>query len=600
MSDPNDYTIGFICALTIESVAARLLLDETHVGPAAKDTRDTNAYRFGKIQAHYVVIATLPMGEYGTASAADVAVHMLRSFPNIRVGLMVGIGGGAPSSRHDIRLGDVVIGVPTAGQSGVFQYDFGKSIQGQSFQATRTLNQPPPALLAAVAALQSDHMLEGNGLEDAILTALRKNRRLEKKFSRPPQSKDILFKSSFTHAHDSDSCNSCAIDTANIISRADRTEHDSGIWTHYGTIASANTLMKDAKMRDLLASQKDILCFEMEAAGLVNRFPCLIIRGICDYSDSHKNKEWQPFAAMAAGSYAKQIIKSMRPEIINREKTINDQLSEVSSRVAAIQQDVKHIKRAKQGTEILDWLSNMDFRAQQTDVIDKWQPGTGHWLLDSDKFQNWVRQKSLILFCPGIPGSGKTTLTSVVIQHLTEQFREDFHIGIAYVYCHFRRQGDQQTKNILADILKQLCQRQATVPQVLETMYNEHGHGATGLRFNEIREALLAVGKAYAQVFVIIDALDEWQVSEQERSNLVDELFRLQREMGFNLFATSRPIPAIQRKFDPYPRLTISASHDDICRFIDNYPRPLPHFLTGDPVLKETVKISVSHAAQGM
>ncbi|KAF4452328.1 purine and uridine phosphorylase, partial [Fusarium albosuccineum] len=140
---PDDYTVGWICALPTEGIAAQAFFDEKHQGPQFQATNDTNNCTFGRIGAHNVVIAVLPMGEYGTASASSVASHMLRSFPNVRIGLMVGIGGGAPSPTHDIRLGDVVVSVPSGGQGGVFQYDFGKSIQERSFQHTRSLDQPP-------------------------------------------------------------------------------------------------------------------------------------------------------------------------------------------------------------------------------------------------------------------------------------------------------------------------------------------------------------------------------------------------------------------------------------------------------------------------
>jgi nucleoside phosphorylase len=124
-----------------------------HKNFSMKSTKDrplcrqmTNDYTLGKNREHKVVIAVLPDGEYGTASAAGVATNMLNSFPNIRIGLMVGIGGGVPSVKHDIRLGDVVVSASRDGEGGVFQYDFGKSIQGQGFQHTRFLNQPPREL----------------------------------------------------------------------------------------------------------------------------------------------------------------------------------------------------------------------------------------------------------------------------------------------------------------------------------------------------------------------------------------------------------------------------------------------------------------------
>ncbi|KAF6789964.1 pfs domain-containing protein, partial [Colletotrichum musicola] len=136
MSDPQAYTVGWICAVTAESVAARAFLDEEHRGPRHVAQHDNNSYVLGCIGSHNVVIAALPEGEYGTTSAATVAKDMLHSFPNVRIGLMVGIGGGAPSQKHDIRLGDIVVSKPGDGDGGVFQYDFGKTIQDCSFQET--------------------------------------------------------------------------------------------------------------------------------------------------------------------------------------------------------------------------------------------------------------------------------------------------------------------------------------------------------------------------------------------------------------------------------------------------------------------------------
>ena len=93
---------------------------------------------------------------------------------------------------------------------------------------------------------------------------------------------------------------------------------------HYGTIASGNCVMKNAEERDLVSSKFDgVLCFEMEAAGLMNNWPCLVIRGICDYSDSHKNKEWQPYAAATAAAYAKEILSVIPTAEVATTRTIN-------------------------------------------------------------------------------------------------------------------------------------------------------------------------------------------------------------------------------------------------------------------------------------
>ncbi|RYC82119.1 hypothetical protein BFJ63_vAg14980 [Fusarium oxysporum f. sp. narcissi] len=147
MSNPQTYTVGWICAVTTEFVAARALFGEKHDQLETIADNDNNNYALGRIGKHNVVMAVLPKSEYGTTSAATVARDMLRGFPNIRFGLMVGIGGGAPSAKRDIRLGDIVVSARGSGKGGVFQYDYGKAIQEHAFATTGSLNQPPQLLL---------------------------------------------------------------------------------------------------------------------------------------------------------------------------------------------------------------------------------------------------------------------------------------------------------------------------------------------------------------------------------------------------------------------------------------------------------------------
>lgn len=325
----NGYTVGWICAIRAEYVAAQAFLDEKHQGPQFLAPSDNNDYTLGMIGQHNVVMAVLPHGEYGITNAACVARDMLHSFPNVRIGLMVGIGGGVPT-RHDIRLGDIVVSSPGHGKGGVLQYDFGKAIQGQVFQETGSLNQPPQLLLTAVSGLAAQYEFEGHQLEEAIGAVLTKYPRLRKKYQRPEASSDMLYWSGVIHPVDDESCCGavCGDDPSKLITtRPERMEDDDNPMVHYGLIASANQLMKDATVRDRLAVEKDVLCFEMEAAGLRNHFPCLVIRGICDYSDSHKNKEWQGYAAMAAAAYAKDILCRISPRKIENEKRIAEILS---------------------------------------------------------------------------------------------------------------------------------------------------------------------------------------------------------------------------------------------------------------------------------
>jgi nucleoside phosphorylase len=329
MSNPNDYTIGWICAIVTEYIAAQEFLDEEHEGPERVAPNDDNNYALGRVGKHNVVIAVLPQGEYGISSATRVAKDVLNSFPNVRIGLMVGIGGGAPSAKHDIRLGDVVVSAVGNGKGGVFQYDFGKEIQDQDFQETGFLNQPPTVLRTAVNGLIAQYKRKGHQFEESIRRILDRNPRLREEYKRPDLSSDRLYRSEVVHPPNrKESCvKICDNDPSKLIQRRERTEAEDNPAIHYGLIASASRLMKDALLRDKLSKDKDVLCFEMEAAGLMNHFPCLVIRGICDYSDSHKNKEWQGYAAMAAAAYAKDLLRQIPPNKVEAEKRIGETVS---------------------------------------------------------------------------------------------------------------------------------------------------------------------------------------------------------------------------------------------------------------------------------
>ena len=293
----NDYNVGWVCALPIELAAAHEMLDEEHQS-LPPDPDDTNLYTLGRIAEHNVVIACLPAGQVGTYSAAVVAVQMKSKFNAIRFGLMVGIGGGVPSAEVDIRLGDVVVSQPHQGHGGVVQYDFGKSTPS-GFERTGFLNTPPTILLNSLAKLQANY----NRNRANLSTHLSKLSHLPK-FARDNAGPDILFDATYKHTGGA-TCGSCSGDRV-----VERPPRESGeIVVHYGTIASGNQVMRDGATRDRVSSEfGSVLCFEMEAAGLMNRFPCLVIRGICDYADSHKNKRWQAYAAGTAAAYAKEVL----------------------------------------------------------------------------------------------------------------------------------------------------------------------------------------------------------------------------------------------------------------------------------------------------
>ncbi|PYI24360.1 purine and uridine phosphorylase [Aspergillus violaceofuscus CBS 115571] len=253
----DEYTIAWICALPLEMAAAKAMLDRTH--PSLQQSRtDDNSYTLGSIHGHNVA--------------------MRATFQNIQLGLMVGIGGGVPSVDADIRLGDVVVSKPAGIYGGVIQYDYGKSIRHGRFQRTGSFNKPPLAFLTT-----SVHEVIGDVF-------------------RPRE--DQLFSATYDHQDESLGC--CRCDESKLITRPPRANNNPRI--HYRLITSGDQVMKDATIRDAIAQDLSILCFEMEAAGLMDQLPSLVVRGICDYCDSHKHKNWQAYAALAAAAYARVLL----------------------------------------------------------------------------------------------------------------------------------------------------------------------------------------------------------------------------------------------------------------------------------------------------
>ncbi|KAF3934331.1 hypothetical protein ABW19_dt0209538 [Dactylella cylindrospora] len=307
-----DYSIGLICAIPIELAAVLAVLDEIHPQLDTTDG-DTNAYQYGRIGRHNVVISWLPSGKYGTTQASNVSARMRYTFKRLRFGLMIGVGGGAPSALNDIRLGDIAVSQPTRLSGGVIQYDFGKAMDNGEFVQIGSLNAPPGILLQAVSALKA---LNPRELGKSISDEAQKVEERDKRFHYPGKNADRLFPARYLHViseegqnkeSEEEACKAC--NAADEITREEREGNHPYI--HYGIIASGNQVMKDGVKRDTISKASGALCFEMEAAGLMDDFPCLVVRGICDYSDGHKNKQWQPYAALVAAIYAKQLLHSI-------------------------------------------------------------------------------------------------------------------------------------------------------------------------------------------------------------------------------------------------------------------------------------------------
>ncbi|THY81045.1 purine and uridine phosphorylase [Aureobasidium pullulans] len=308
----EDIQIGWICALTTEASVAQLMLDHIYNETIPLPRHDDNIYTYGRINLktgdgfHNIAIAQLPLAETGKASAATVAKDMRRTFPNIKFGLMVGIAGGIWSRGTDVRLGDVVVGVSDDNGPGVIQYDHGKYLQDSAFVQRGVMNKAPKLLRTAVGIVQRNHMCK---IRDYV-TSL--NSPEIREFAHRP-AHDYLFNPKYTHKVKGRSCRHCASDR--LRNRSERSFTYPAI--HYGPIASGDAVIKDALFAQTIQEKHGVLCFEMEAAGL-DAFPCLVIRGISDYADTHKNDDWHPYAAAAAAVYAKEVLAVVPPTAVTQ------------------------------------------------------------------------------------------------------------------------------------------------------------------------------------------------------------------------------------------------------------------------------------------
>jgi hypothetical protein len=249
---------------------------------------------------------------------------------------------------------------------------------------------------------------------------------------------------------------------------------------------------------------------------------------------------------------------------------------------------------------VLNWLTPIDFATQQSDFITRREPGTGQWLLESAEFQAWVKSDQQVLFCPGIPGAGKTILTSIVIDYLHANFQKDTNIGIVYLYCNFRRQEEQNAEGLLASLLKQLAHGLYPLPESVKSLYDSHKKNRTRPAFNELSSTLQSVAALYSRSFIVVDALDECQTSGGCRTKLLTEIFALQSKFRANIFSTSRFIPEIEVQFKNSMRLEIQASDHDVQRYLDGHMSELPTCVVRNPELQGEIKAAIVKAVNGM
>lgn len=319
--------IALICALPLEADAVAALFDHYWDNSSdnnnnrtyPKPPNDPNTYSTGAIGRHNVVLAHMP--GTGKASAATVAAHCRASFPGVRLAIVVGVcgvvpfrrpgpGAGEDEKEEEIVLGDVIV------SEGVVQYDLGKR-RPEEFttkDALLTLGRPSVEVRGLLAKLKGLRGREAvRERMKGCLDVLRGDAKLRATY--PGAAQDRLFEAGYRHLNDGLSCEECACDRGKLVSRTRLEEGGGPPVVHFGVIASGDTVMMSAEHRDAVAQQAGVIAFEMEGIGVWDSFPCLVIRGACDYADSHKSKGWQRYAAAAAAACMKAVLDHWEPSL---------------------------------------------------------------------------------------------------------------------------------------------------------------------------------------------------------------------------------------------------------------------------------------------
>ncbi|KAH8703639.1 hypothetical protein BGW36DRAFT_89419 [Talaromyces proteolyticus] len=332
----DEIDVAIICALPLEVDAVDALFDECYDNLEETDENELRNYNIstvGRIGRHYVALVQLP--GIGKSSAAGVTSTLLLNFTAIRLVLLVGICGGVPfpSKGTEMLLGDIVIG------DSVVEYDFGRRYPAGFERKGGEKCNNDRNLKSFIANLKTKKIR--NKLQDDISSHLSYLHSVESDWAYPGSSQDILFEASYKHSHrkaggdilspctlcDSDEQSSVCQDASvadcdqlgcdgELVQRNRLKERGTAPFIHFGKIASADTVMKSGEDRDRLAHDEGIIALEMEAAAVwdnLDGIPCLVVKGVSDYADSHKSKQWQNYAAATAASCAKALLESWRP-----------------------------------------------------------------------------------------------------------------------------------------------------------------------------------------------------------------------------------------------------------------------------------------------
>ncbi|KAJ2976988.1 hypothetical protein NQ176_g4626 [Zarea fungicola] len=391
MISAEDITVAIFCALPFESVAVKYTLDkEFDCRPKTIGPRKY-VYSFGLIGDHKVVIAR--PNQMGNVKAAQCAATVSQQFPNVRFALLIGIGAGIPSlsegdlissgskgSRPDIRLGDVAVSIPSDGHPGVVEYDYGKYEADGKFLLKGSLNKPHPILIR-------------------------------------------------------NDCTGCLNSTDKRT--AQHVVNSAEPVVHRGLILSGSGVVKNPEDRlRLRRGHANAICFEMEAAGIVDEIPCLVVRGISDFADTNKDDRWHYYAAAVAAAYGKAILLKIYGEELQETETMKEALKKLDV------VDQKLIQLQTTGENTLTVMKEMKDSMTRHEIkldMDKLPYARGAMFSSKDQerttchprtrvdllrqIKDWIQRPNSksIFWLNGSAGTGKSTISWTIAKWLTSE-----------------------------------------------------------------------------------------------------------------------------------------------------------------------------------
>ncbi|CCT73748.1 related to ankyrin [Fusarium fujikuroi IMI 58289] len=298
-------------------------------------------------------------------------------------------------------------------------------------------------------------------------------------------------------------------------------------------------------------------------------------------------------------------IKDMRQRLTSNIvllSTINDTLNGHS--LVKVQEGIDRLhdfNEDQEFTTITSWLSSLQNAAQHNDVLTRRHSGTGKWFLTSQQYVHWRESTRGTLFCPGLPGGGKTVIAASVIDDLLHRFEPEDRVGVAFIYCSYKRQHEQSVQDCMASLLKQLVQQLPKMPPTIRSLYRRHKNNQTRPSLDEIVQALQAVIDSREQVYMVVDALDEYSKTAGDLTNFLNGIFQLQSGRNINILATSRPnIAGVRRYLNNGMELEISAREEDVRQVLENAMPGMPSCISSKPALQKQVVEGIAKAVDGM